>query len=71
MAAFLLELRTEEIPANALPGARRQLADGLSRTLAEADQRLKRTGMPGRLVLEAAVIRICGPQGAGPSAEAR
>ncbi len=36
MATFLLELRTEEIPANALPGARRQLADGLSRTLAEA-----------------------------------
>ena len=36
MAAFLLELRTEEIPANALPGARRQLADGLTRALAEA-----------------------------------
>ena len=36
MAAFLLELRTEEIPANALPGARRQLADGVSRALAEA-----------------------------------
>jgi len=36
MPAFLLELRTEEIPANALPGARRQLADGLSRELGEA-----------------------------------
>jgi len=36
MATFLLELRTEEIPANALPGARRQLAEGISRTLAEA-----------------------------------
>ncbi len=29
MATFLLELRTEEIPANALPNARRQLGDGL------------------------------------------
>jgi glycyl-tRNA synthetase beta chain len=36
MALFVLELRTEEIPANALPGARRQLADGLRRGLAEA-----------------------------------
>jgi glycyl-tRNA synthetase beta chain len=36
MAAFLLELRTEEIPANALPGARRQLAEGVRRVLAEA-----------------------------------
>lgn len=36
MAVFLLELRTEEIPANALPGARRQLADGLSRALSDA-----------------------------------
>jgi len=36
MTAFLLELRTEEIPANALPGARRQLADSLSRALTEA-----------------------------------
>jgi glycyl-tRNA synthetase beta chain len=36
MAAFLLELRTEEIPANALPGARRQLAEGMGRVLAEA-----------------------------------
>ena len=36
MAAFLLELRTEEIPANALPGARRQLTDGMSRALADA-----------------------------------
>jgi DNA polymerase-3 subunit delta len=50
--------------------ARRELVEAME-TLAEADQRLKRTGMPGRLVLEAAVIRICGPQGAGPSAEAR
>jgi len=36
MAAFLLELRTEEIPANALPGARRQLAAGIERGLTEA-----------------------------------
>ncbi len=36
MGAFLLELRTEEIPANALPGARRQLAEGMARVLAEA-----------------------------------
>ena len=36
MTAFLLELRTEEIPANALPGARRQLAEGMVRVLAEA-----------------------------------
>jgi glycyl-tRNA synthetase beta chain len=36
MAVFTLELRTEEIPANALPGARRQLADGLRSGLAEA-----------------------------------
>jgi glycyl-tRNA synthetase beta chain len=36
MAAFLLELRTEEIPANALPGARRQLGDGVTRALTEA-----------------------------------
>ncbi len=36
MAVFLLELRTEEIPANALPGARRQLAEGLKRVLADA-----------------------------------
>ena len=36
MADFLLELRTEEIPANALPDARRQLADGLGAALAEA-----------------------------------
>ncbi|HSN57204.1 MAG TPA: glycine--tRNA ligase subunit beta, partial [Candidatus Sulfomarinibacteraceae bacterium] len=36
MADFLLEVRTEEIPANALPGARRQLADGLGRALTEA-----------------------------------
>jgi len=36
MATFTLELRTEEIPANALPGARRQLTDGLVRGLVEA-----------------------------------
>ena len=36
MASFLLELRTEEIPANALPNARRQLGDGLRSGLAEA-----------------------------------
>lgn len=36
MAAFLLELRTEEIPANALPNARRQLGDGLRKGLTEA-----------------------------------
>ncbi len=36
MAAFALELRTEEIPANALPGARRQLAEGLDRALLDA-----------------------------------
>ena len=36
MAAFLLELRTEEIPANALPGARKQLAAGMGRVLTEA-----------------------------------
>jgi len=36
MSTFLLELRTEEIPANALPGARRQLEQSLGRGLAEA-----------------------------------
>jgi glycyl-tRNA synthetase beta chain len=36
MADFTFELRTEEIPANALPGARRQLAEGIGRGLAEA-----------------------------------
>ena len=36
MATFTLELRTEEIPANALPGAREQLADGIRTGLAEA-----------------------------------
>ncbi len=35
MAVFLLELRTEEIPANALPGARRQLEERLGTSLAE------------------------------------
>ena len=36
MATFLLELRTEEIPANALPNARRQLGDGLRKGFDEA-----------------------------------
>ena len=36
MTGFLLELRTEEIPANALPGARKQLAEGMTRALVEA-----------------------------------
>ena len=36
MATFLLEIRTEEIPAAALPGARRQLHDRFSAKLAEA-----------------------------------
>lgn len=36
MASFLLEIRTEEIPANALPGARRQLQDLYSKHLGEA-----------------------------------
>jgi len=36
MATFLLEIRTEEIPAAALPGARRQLEELFSARLAEA-----------------------------------
>jgi glycyl-tRNA synthetase beta chain len=36
MATFLLEIRTEEIPANALPGARRQLEELFSAQLSEA-----------------------------------
>ena len=36
MATFLLEIRTEEIPAAALPGARRQIAELFSARLAEA-----------------------------------
>lgn len=36
MSSFLLELRCEEIPANALPGARRQLAEQFERRLADA-----------------------------------
>jgi glycyl-tRNA synthetase beta chain len=36
MATFLLEIRTEEIPANALPGARRQLYELFNRQLTEA-----------------------------------
>jgi glycyl-tRNA synthetase beta chain len=36
MATFLLEIRTEEIPANALPGARRQLEELFAARLAEA-----------------------------------
>lgn len=36
MATFLLEVRTEEIPAAALPGARRQLAEEVARGLSDA-----------------------------------
>lgn len=36
MASFLLEIRTEEIPANALPGARRQLRDLFAKKLGDA-----------------------------------
>ncbi len=36
MATFLLEIRTEEIPANALPGARQQLRQGFDRQLTAA-----------------------------------
>jgi len=36
MATFVLEVRTEEIPANALPGARRQLDRAFTERLAEA-----------------------------------
>ena len=36
MARFLLEIRCEEIPANALEGARRQLEEGFRRGLGEA-----------------------------------
>ena len=36
MATFVLELRCEEIPAAALPGARRQLAELFAAKLAEA-----------------------------------
>ncbi len=36
MADFLLEIRTEEIPANALPGARRQLEERFAAALGEA-----------------------------------
>ncbi len=36
MATFLLEIRTEEIPANALPGARRQLEELFGAQLKEA-----------------------------------
>lgn len=43
MAVFLLEVRTEEIPANALPGARRQLTEAMSRALVEV-------GLPGDAV---------------------
>ncbi len=37
MTTFLLEIRTEEIPAAALPGARRQLEDLFKKGLATAD----------------------------------
>ena len=36
MSTFLLEIRTEEIPAAALPGARRQLRELLTARLDEA-----------------------------------
>ena len=36
MATFLLEILTEEIPAAALPGARRQIAELFGARLAEA-----------------------------------
>jgi glycyl-tRNA synthetase beta chain len=36
MATFLLEIRTEEIPAAALPGARRQLEELFDARLAQA-----------------------------------
>ena len=36
MATFLLEIRAEEIPANALPGARRQLEELFTKHLSEA-----------------------------------
>jgi glycyl-tRNA synthetase beta chain len=36
MATFLLEIRTEEIPANALPGARRQLVELFNGRLSDA-----------------------------------
>ena len=39
MATFLLEIRTEEIPANALPGARRQLERLFQRYLSCAPTR--------------------------------
>ncbi len=35
MPEFLLEIRTEEIPANALPGARRQLREKLAKSLSD------------------------------------
>ncbi len=37
MATLLLEIRTEEIPANALPGARRQLQDLFAKHLGDAE----------------------------------
>ena len=53
MATFLLEIRTEEIPANALPGARRQLEKGLAASLTEAgfcDARVRAYSTSRRLV---------------------
>jgi glycyl-tRNA synthetase beta subunit len=38
MATFLLELLTEEIPANGLPGARRQLAEAIGQGLEDHAQ---------------------------------
>ncbi len=53
MATFLLELRTEEIPANALPSARTQLAEGLVARLADvgfADVEIRALSTSRRLV---------------------
>jgi len=54
MANFAFELRTEEIPANALAGARRQLVDGVRRALEEvgfADPAVRVLSTSRRLVV--------------------
>ncbi len=56
MATFLLEIRTEEIPANALPGARRQLEQQYGRLFEEsgfADVSVRALSTSLRLVVEA------------------
>ena len=56
MATFLLEIRTEEIPANALPGARRQLERHFSTLFEESGFRevsLRALSTSLRLVVEA------------------